>query len=364
MNLCEALDGLGCEAVLHAPDANGAGFFRATRCVAAPFPVQAAPSGTADMVERRIDDCLAWFGRPENRGFDVYQAHDGIGGNALATLKKEGLIPAFVRTVHHIDEFVDPRLQRWQARSILEADALMVVSDLWRAKLSERFGRDAEVGGNGVDRARYCPLADGSETELRRRFALGDRPVFLCVGGVEARKNTIRSLQAFAEVHREKPSARLLIAGGASLLDHGPYQAEFGQAVAALGERASAAVVFLGPVVDADMPGLYRLASTLVFASVKEGFGLCVIEAMASGTPVVVSRIAPFVDYLDLQDALWCDPTDASSIAAAMRESLHPDVAQRLEARGPGVAARFDWQNVARRHLPVYRRLRESVLYA
>ena len=46
------------------------------------------------------------------------------------------------------------------------------------------------------------------------------------------------------------------------------------------------------------MPALYRLADALVFASLHEGFGLAVLEAMASGTPVVVSHIAPFTEYL------------------------------------------------------------------
>jgi glycosyltransferase-like protein len=360
MNLSEALDALGLQTVLHAPDAVGRGFFRKPRCDAVAFPVDAAARDTADMVEQRIDDYVRYFRQPENRGFDLYHAHDGIGANALATLKEEGLIRAFVRTVHHIDDFADPRLVQRQARSILAADALMVVSALWRENLIERFGRDAEVGGNGVDACRYSPHADGSEGELRDRLGLGSGPVFLSVGGIEARKNTTRILQAFAEIHRARPDARLVIAGGASLIDHHSYQAAFGRELTALGEGASA-VSLLGPVADSDMPALYRLAQALVFASVKEGFGLCVLEAMASGTPVVVSRIAPFVDYLDPSDALWCDPADSSSIAAAMRQSLRPDVANRLRARGPVVATRFGWRDVAERHLPVYRRLREPV---
>ena len=360
MCLSEALDRLGVETTLHAPDATGSGFFREPRCAAIAFPVEPAPPQTADMVEQRIDDYVRWFRRPENRGFDLYHAHDGIGANALATLKEEGLIPAFIRTVHHIDDFVDPRLVRRQARSILTADACMVVSGLWRDNLIARFGREAEVGGNGVDAARYSPRPDGTEAELKDRFGLGAGPVFLSVGGVEARKNTVRILQAFAEIHRARPDARLVIAGGASLLDHGLYQAAFGRELTALGEDASA-VSLLGLVADSDMPGLYRLASALVFASVKEGFGLCILEAMASGTPVIASRIAPFVDYLDPSDALWCDPMDSSSIAAAMRQSLRPDVANSFRARGPLVAARFGWREVAERHLPVYRRLREPV---
>jgi glycosyltransferase-like protein len=360
MCLSEALDGLGVETTLHAPDAAHRGFFREPRCATIAFPVEPAPRETADMVEQRIGDYVRWFRRSENRGFDLYHAHDGIGANALATLKEEGLISAFVRTVHHLDDFSDPRLIRRQARSILAADACMVVSGLWRDNLIARFGREAEVGGNGVDAARYSPRPDGTEAELRHRFGLGAGPVFLSVGGVEARKNTVRILQAFAEIHRARPDARLVIAGGASLLDHHAYQAAFGRELTALGEGASA-VSLLGPVADADMPGLYRLASALAFASVKEGFGLCVLEAMAGGTPVVASRIAPFVDYLDPSDALWCDPMDSSSIAAAMRQSLRSEVANALRARGPLVAARFTWRDVAERHLPVYRRLREPV---
>ena len=68
----------------------GRGFFRKPRCGAIAFPVEPAPRETADMVEQRIDDYVRWFRRPENRGFDLYHAQDGIGGNALATLKAEG----------------------------------------------------------------------------------------------------------------------------------------------------------------------------------------------------------------------------------------------------------------------------------
>jgi glycosyltransferase-like protein len=206
MSLSEALEDLGIEIVLHAPDSAGRGFFRKPRCAAIAFPVKPAPREAADMVEQRIDDYVRWFRRPENRGFDLYHAHDGIGANALATLKEEGLIPPFVRTVHHIDDFADPRLVRRQSRSILAADALMVVSAPWRETLIARFGREAEIGGNGVDTRRYSPHADGAEAELGQRLGLGSGPVFLSVGGIEGRKNTIRILQAFVEIHRATPT--------------------------------------------------------------------------------------------------------------------------------------------------------------
>ena len=53
------------------------------------------------------------------------------------------------------------------------------------------------------------------------------------------------------------------------------------------------------------MPALYRCADVLVLPSLNEGFGLVVLEAMASGTPVVISRIAPFTEYLREGDVSW-----------------------------------------------------------
>ena len=356
MNLGEALVAEDSRVTLHAPDSSGRGFFRTPRCETAAFAVSPAPRDTHAMVEQRIADYVKWFRRAENRDFDVYHAHDGISGNALATLKARGLIAGFCRTVHHVDAFADARLARLQDRSIVEADALLVVSEEWRGRLKQEFGRDATVGGNGVDRARFSPARDAVDAVLAKRLDLGGGPVLLSVGGVEARKNTIGILRAFGEIARDVPSSRLVIAGGASLLDHTSYGEAFREALSSLGACA-ARVVVTGPVDDADMPALYRLASALVFASVKEGFGLCVLEALASGTPVVASRIPPFIDYLDPMDALWCDPHDPHSIADATRAALSAN----FRTRGPEVAARFSWAAVAKRHFPTYAALTESV---
>ena len=312
------------------------------------------------MIEQRVADYVAHFSAPENRGFDVYHAHDGLSGNALATLKAEGLIGGYVRTVHHLDDFADPRIAALQARSIREADAWMTVSAhvarrpppaLRRRGEGRRQRRrpDAVPPGRGRTRAGASAAVSAS----------GPGPIFLCVGGVEARKNTLRMLEAFAELALLRPDAELVIAGGASLLDHDAYQRAFAERLASLGP-AAASVRRLGVIADRDMPRLYRLASALVFASVKEGFGLCVLEAMASGVPVVAPSIEPFLGYLAPQDALWCDPMNVQTIADAMALALCDDAARNLRARGPMVAARFDWRAVAEAHEPQYRRLLEA----
>ncbi len=85
------------------------------------------------------------------------------------------------------------------------------------------------------------------------------------------------AFEAFAQLALLHPDAELVITGGASLLDHDAYQRAFVERLATLGP-AAASVRRLGVIADRDMPRLYCLASALVFASVKEGFGLCVLE--------------------------------------------------------------------------------------
>ena len=228
LELGDALCRIGHEATVHAPDVSGAGFFRSTRC--ATVSVAASPVGrdVTAMVETRVADYLRHFEVAGHRQFDVWHAQDGISGNALATLKERGVIRGFARTVHHVDSFADPRLRALQTRAIVSADRLFVVSRLWRDWLSNEFGRVPHLVGNGVDTERYSPVPDDNDAALRALVKLPvDARVFLAIGGIEKRKNTIAILEAFRIVHARHPSARLLIAGGASLLDHDAYQAEF-----------------------------------------------------------------------------------------------------------------------------------------
>src|ERR1700687_2690157 len=110
LELADSLTRLGHDAVVHAPDPAGTGFFRAPLSPA--VTVMAAPAGSdvAAMVETRIADDGRHFQIPANRPFDISHAQDAISGSARAPLKERGLIRRFARTVHHIDSFGDPRL--------------------------------------------------------------------------------------------------------------------------------------------------------------------------------------------------------------------------------------------------------------
>jgi glycosyltransferase-like protein len=352
MQLSEALAALGHEVVLHAPDHSGRGFFRAARCELQAFPVGPASADMTAMVEQRIEDYVRYFERANPDSFDLFHAHDGISGNAMATLKERGMISGYVRTVHHVDTFADQRLNSLQARSIDHADHLFTVSDYWRNWFLQRQ-KTATCVGNGVDRHRFKPEKDASDVRLCEGFPLCSGPVYLAIGGIEARKNTLGILKAFAEVLAVRPDAKVRIAGGISLLDHSAYQAECA-AVLEAKPNLKAAVHFLGGVADEAMPALFRAADALVFPSLVEGFGLVVLEAMASGIPVVLSSILPFTDYVPLDAAVWCDPAKPSSIAGAMLAVLSEPVAQACVAAGGRVAQRHDWRSVALAHLPTY----------
>lgn len=370
--LSEHLQADGHEVTLFAPDPRDQGLFRDSGCRFQSLPGSMARSDIREMVRQRIADYVRFFSAPAAPRFDLYHAQDSISANALADLTDAGLIPGYIRTVHHLDVFEDPQLAAWQERGIRQAQQRLCVSQTWQEILAREYGIAAQRVANGVDQHRYSPIKGPRDDAVRRRYGLMAGPVFLTVGGMEARKNTLSVIAAFIEMQRTIPHAQLVIAGGASLLDHAAYQSECRTLLERHGltpwvsdaphggdarvrtHNGVRPVVITGTVQDEDMPCLYRCADALVFPSIKEGFGLAVLEAMASGVPAIVSRIAPFTEYLDDGTCVWVDPHDIASIVRAMGVALNPlrrhaliDVAMRR-------AADFSWEASARRHVALY----------
>ncbi len=353
LELAEALGVLGHEAVVHAPDPSGRGFFRKPKCRTVSVKAEPITAGTVtDMVEIRAQEYIDHFEDEAARKFDVFHAHDGISANALATLCERGLIGGFARTVHHIDDFEDARLSVLQRRAITAAQRHFVVSDLWKQKLFARFSLESVLVGNGVDPRRYSPEPDGREQAVHEKFGLGAGPIFLAVGGIEERKNTGRIIEAFKQVVCIHPQAQLVIAGGASILDHHWYRRAVRDALAGSQLRANS-VIETGPVAHDDMPSLYRLADALIFPSLCEGFGLVVLEAMASHVPVITSQIAPFTEYLT-DEVVWCDPMSINSIANSMLVAITEPLRSRLIGRGMGTVTKHSWARTAEQHLATY----------
>jgi len=361
LELGDALTALGHDVAVMAPAADGAAFFRATRCRTAIAPVMPHEAGMVPMVQARIDAYVTYLRRVlplEN--YDVLHAQDSISGNALADLVDDGVIPGFVRTVHHLDEFDDARLSAWQLRAFRAAALVCCVSDTWIDHLRTNHGIDAQRIANGVDRRVFHPvMSPARDADIAASLGIEPGgPLFLAVGGVEERKNTLAILQAYARVRTVCPDARLVIAGGASLLDHDAYARRFQAALDGMNGHAtvfidgkpvqSRDVILTGPLPDGVLPALYRLADALVMPSLREGFGLAVLEALACGTPAVVSRRPPFTEHLSESEVLFTDPEDPDAIAAAMLHAL------AFRPVPEPLLRRYSWEASARRHLTLY----------
>jgi glycosyltransferase involved in cell wall biosynthesis len=193
------------------------------------------------------------------------------------------------------------------------AKTLITVSEFSKNELRELLGVDAHVIYGGVD-PRFSP-----EAEPARR----PRPYVLTVASQTARKN----LKALVPVAKD---IDVVVAGG-----HRPQFAR---------EEGLEALTLLGPVDDKDLPGLYTGAAAFVLPSLYEGFGLPVLEAMASGTPVLAANTSALPETCGgaarLVDGDW---------APAVNDLLGDEAARaELRRRGLERAAAFTWERTAR----------------
>ena len=359
LELASAFADEGHDVTLFAPAVAGETLFREPPCRVILATIEGSQHNTVALVDARLRALKTSVKACDPRSFDVLHAQDSISGNALAELTAEGEIAGFVRTVHHLDHFDNPRLAAWQTRAWRDADRVLCVSEVWTREMRDTYGIEATTVSNGVDLKRYSTQRTPHDQSLRERLGIdGDGPVVLAVGGIEARKNTLGLLDAFAELVKRHPHARLVIVGGASLLDHDAYAHAFMDRVTKRG--LSQAVRVTGPLDDAEMPALFRCADVLAMVSLREGFGLVVLEALACGTPVVASNIAPFTEYLDNSLCCWATPTEPASIADALARVIDGRHRTDFNRAVPALLDRMSWQASARKHLDIYSALLAS----
>lgn len=220
----------------------------------------------------------------------------------------------------------------------------IAVSDFARRLQVEHLGGDAVILPNGV----HVPFfADGPALP---GFARGDGgpPTIGFVGRYdEPRKGLPVLLAALRTVVRTHPASRLLIAG----------RGDADQLWSMVGDDLRPHVTLLGEVSEADKAALLRSVDVYCAPNLLgESFGVILIEAMAAGAPVVASDLDAFVRVLDDGAAgVVVRRDDPAALGQALTDLL-ADPARRadLAARGSLVAARYDWQVLARRILAVY----------
>lgn len=375
IELAEALQAAGHNVCIYALDKDNLGFHRPLSCPSKLVPTKPATDRSLllqrqknyikgdlaredldpvdELIKQRIQEFIDYLIQ-ESTPYDIYHSQDCISSNALKVLRDKQLIPHFIRTVHHIDEFNSPYLQECHDRSILEPDLSLCVSNYWQQQLREQYQIDAPVIINGVNLQKFSSLPNGQETELKQRLGIKNHPVYLTIGGIEPRKNSLNLLQAFIKVLEIHPQAQLIIAGGETLFDYEPYRVKFFNLVKEHNLIIGESLILPGVIPDRDIPVLYRCADAFIFPSVKEGWGLVLLEAIASGLPIVTSNIPPFTEFLTSNFALLVNPNSAQSITDAMLNILNKELSHKLTKNAASIPPEYSWQKSAQLHLKQY----------
>jgi glycosyltransferase involved in cell wall biosynthesis len=226
---------------------------------------------------------------------------------------------------------------------VQSADAVLAVSDTTAADVAAKLDVPPErihVAYHGVDE-RFL-----AATPLEN----GGAPYLLAVATEEPRKNLATLVEALAILKRRGFDGTLKIVGGRGL-DSG----KIGESIRK--HDLDRHVVRLGYVDATELPSLYRNARALVTPSLWEGFGLPVLEAMATRTPLVASDI-PVHREVAGDAAIFVPPTDAGALASGI-ETVWTDAAlrARLSERGTDRVKSFSWVSSAKKTLALYREL-------
>jgi glycosyltransferase involved in cell wall biosynthesis len=239
-------------------------------------------------------------------------------------------------------------------RRFRTADRIVAISEASRRDATHFLGVPAErtvrvYNGVNVDRWAREPALDAAP--VLARYGLAERPFFLYVGASDWHKNVEGMLKGLAVARRRDPRVFLVWAGRLR-----PDRAE---SVRGMAEELGVAdaVQLLGLVTDDELAVLYRAARAHVLVSHCEGFGLTIVEAMASGCAVLTTRGGSLGEVAG-DAALTVDPDDAEEIGAGLVRLLREDaLVAELSARGRAQAPRFSRAVQAREMARVYQEL-------
>jgi len=226
----------------------------------------------------------------------------------------------------------------------------IAVSDAARDAVARYFPGPYRIIPNGIDYDRFSRDLPPVE-----RYHDG-RPTILFVGRLDKRKGFEYLLEAFGRVRISIPNARLLVVGAYNKEDKEPYVLQARQD----GIRG---VHFVGYVPEAEKPRYFRSCDVFCAPSTgNESFGIVLLEAMASGRPVVASNIPGYRSVLtDGREGLLVERGDVSGLASALIRLLRdPDLRARMSAQGRETARCFAWERIAARVLDYYNELIEE----
>lgn len=235
-------------------------------------------------------------------------------------------------------------------RSVRLARHILADSVATRLDLVELYGVDIDkitVLLSGVEDRFFSQGRFFALMTTRRRYIIPDTPYVLSVGTVQPRKNYSRLIQALATIRSRGCDVDLVIAGGKGWLEDEIYQTVENSGI-------KDHIHFIGFVDENDLPSLYQGAICLAFPSLYEGFGLPVLEAMASRIPVVTSNVSSLPEVAG-DAAILVNPYDVEELAEALWNVIYDgELRKSLINKGLMRARQFTWEKSARQLLQVY----------
>lgn len=273
--------------------------------------------------------------------FDVIHAHDWLTYLAGLEARRVSGRPLVVH-VHSTEldrsgNLSNRFVRNIEERGVLLSDRVIAVSRYTAGRVAATYGVPASrlrVVHNAIDAA-----------GARHAAAARRPPLVLFAGRITRQKGPEFFLEAAALVAREIPRARFVVGGAGDLLPAMIARAE----ALGLGRR----VVFTGFLPPRRLARLYLRADLFVSPSVSEPFGLAALEALAHGTPAIVSRRAGMTEVV--RNVLQVDHGDVEDLAAKMLAVLRlPRIARAFAARGRAEVLRLPWKGAAEKCLRVY----------
>ena len=274
------------------------------------------------------------------------------------TMPRRGTVPTVV-TIHDMTFFTNPE---WHERtkvaffrraitySARHARAIVSVSEYTARLIDELLEHHAPVvvAPLGVDLERFSLDAAGDDEVLRRHGYSRDVDYFLFVGTFEPRKGIDVLLDAFTRVAGDDPRVELWLAG-----QHGWGVTEVESRLTT--HPVASRIRRLGFVPDEALAPLLRRSVAAVYPSRGEGFGLPVLEALASGVPVVTTRDTVMEEVAG-DAAILTEAGSPVELADAMVAVLRQSASERavVAARGRSRAETFTWARCVDQHLVAY----------
>lgn len=239
------------------------------------------------------------------------------------------------------------QLTHWTQYSVRHAQAILTIS---------QYSKRAIMNAYGVPDRRIVVTYPGLTMPITQTKGndLGD--YILSVGTLQPRKNFVRLVEAFSRIALKYPDLTLVIVGKKGWLYEGILSAPEKYGV-------TGRVKFLEFVPDSELCALYKNAKAFALASLYEGFGLPVLEAMSFGTPVVVSNTSSLPEIAG-EAGIYVDPEDIESIADGLIKALSEkgETAKKRLVAARKQVEKFTWEKAAKRTLDVLEKVGKGEL--